>query len=755
MSRAFIQKRLPFKPTDIGGCQLWLDGADSTSASMILSGSTVSTWKDKSSNAYNFTQSSYSTSLPPLSNLANQRGVYFGSLQALYNTTYTFPTTYTIFSVANQLTRNSYQYILHSPYNADHIIFFGSLSGNFATFAGPAPSWNDVNANSPTSVIATTSNTASLLCCTNDGTTLIPYFNAVSLNTKVGTNATATGMTIGDTDTADARQPWLGTIGEIIIYTSILSDTNRRQVESYLAQKWGLQTSLPQGHPGTRGIVYPASPLNVMFRVPYQTGFIPTSISSCQLWLDASDITTITLSGSSVTQWKDKSVTMASAIQNNSLGYPTYVSGSTPYVLFSPNQALRIASWNYSSSWTVILAMNSVTLAARWFISPYNNLGLVYMGMSEPGNKIFSGLLAGSGDVTGNHLESTMAQNTSTTGVFNYYRDAQIQSTNTTNAGIASVNGIALGIGANQSGDYDIGGTYQIYELLIFSSFLGDSDRFNVEGYLAWKWGMQANLPAGHPYKNAAPNVSNQFGISRPQNLPVPPITIYAGPRPPTYVTSGLLFYLDAGNATSYPGSGSTWTDLAGSGLTTTLYNSPTYSSANGGYLAFAPGSSQYGQTSASLATLSSWSLEVLHYYTATNTGSLPCIITEVWSSTPINFTLGSGSGSTSSLQVGYFNNGWFTTTGSYSLPSVGWYHIVGTYDGANLKLYVNNVLTQTSASTTASVSSALGIRFMRRWDNPEYWGGYLAIIRIYNRALSATEVTTNYAASKARFGLS
>jgi len=492
-----------------------------------------------------------------------------------------------------------------------------------------------------------------------------------------------------------------------------------------------------------------------MFRVPYQTGFIPTSISSCQLWLDASDITTITLSGSSVTQWKDKSVTMASAIQNNSLGYPTYVSGSTPYVLFSPNQALRIASWNYSSSWTVILAMNSVTLAARWFISPYNNLGLVYMGMSEPGNKIFSGLLAGSGDVTGNHLESTMAQNTSTTGVFNYYRDAQIQSTNTTNAGIASVNGIALGIGANQSGDYDIGGTYQIYELLIFSSFLGDSDRFNVEGYLAWKWGMQANLPAGHPYKNAAPNVSNQFGISRPQNLPVPPITIYAGPRPPTYVTSGLLFYLDAGNATSYPGSGSTWTDLAGSGLTTTLYNSPTYSSANGGYLAFAPGSSQYGQTSASLATLSSWSLEVWHYYTATNTGSLPCIITEVWSSTPINFTLGSGSGSTSSLQVGYFNNGWFTTTGSYSLPSVGWYHIVGTYDGANLKLYVNNVLTQTSASTTASVSSALGIRFMRRWDNPEYWGGYLAIIRIYNRALSATEVTTNYAASKARFGLS
>ena len=754
MSRAFIQKRLPFKPTDIGGCQLWLDASDSTTIS--LTGSTVTQINDKSGNSNN-TSSSTGTVTYAAGGLNSRPAFSFNATGGFRGPTSITGTTLTAFTVATLNSGVNYNGRLFGLANATQNDYaYATTCEPFFCLNG-GPNISGYRNNTYMSYKTNTFNTAFIGTSQFTGSS-----NITSVNGTPGTAVTdangsfsITKYGFGCEGLSDAGVNWYGYCSEMILYNSLLSTAQRQQVESYLAQKWGLQTSLPQGHPGTRGIVYPASPLNVMFRVPYQTGFIPTSISSCQLWLDASDITTITLSGSSVTQWKDKSVTMASAIQNNSLGYPTYVSGSTPYVLFSPNQALRIASWNYSSSWTVILAMNSVTLAARWFISPYNNLGLVYMGMSEPGNKIFSGLLAGSGDVTGNHLESTMAQNTSTTGVFNYYRDAQIQSTNTTNAGIASVNGIALGIGANQSGDYDIGGTYQIYELLIFSSFLGDSDRFNVEGYLAWNWGMQANLPAGHPYKNAAPNVSNQFGISRPQNLPVPPITIYAGPRPPTYVTSGLLFYLDAGNATSYPGSGSTWTDLAGSGLTTTLYNSPTYSSANGGYLAFAPGSSQYGQTSASLATLSSWSLEVWHYYTATNTGSLPCIITEVWSSTPINFTLGSGSGSTSSLQVGYFNNGWFTTTGSYSLPSVGWYHIVGTYDGANLKLYVNNVLTQTSASTTASVSSALGIRFMRRWDNPEYWGGYLAIIRIYNRALSATEVTTNYAASKARFGLS
>ena len=47
MSRAFIQKRLPFKPTDIGGCQLWLDAADATT---ITGRSPVTSWRDKSTN---------------------------------------------------------------------------------------------------------------------------------------------------------------------------------------------------------------------------------------------------------------------------------------------------------------------------------------------------------------------------------------------------------------------------------------------------------------------------------------------------------------------------------------------------------------------------------------------------------------------------------------------------------------------------------------------------------------------------------
>jgi hypothetical protein len=44
-------------------------------------------------------------------------------------------------------------------------------------------------------------------------------------------------------------------------------------------------------------------------------------------------------------------------------------------------------------------------------------------------------------------------------------------------------------------------------EICIFSGILSASNRQLTEGYLAWKWGLQANLPSGHPYKNGAPSV--------------------------------------------------------------------------------------------------------------------------------------------------------------------------------------------------------------------------------------------------------
>lgn len=67
------------------------------------------------------------------------------------------------------------------------------------------------------------------------------------------------------------------------------------------------------------------------------------------------------------------------------------------------------------------------------------------------------------------------------------------------------VNGTGVGtrsIGVNKAGDA-LNGT--LGELVIFNAALSQTDREKMEGYLAWKWGLVANLPGGHPYKSAPP----------------------------------------------------------------------------------------------------------------------------------------------------------------------------------------------------------------------------------------------------------
>jgi len=53
---------------------------------------------------------------------------------------------------------------------------------------------------------------------------------------------TSTGITIGDSGTA----PYV--LGEILVFDGLLTDSQRQQVEGYLAWKWGLQSSLPSTH---------------------------------------------------------------------------------------------------------------------------------------------------------------------------------------------------------------------------------------------------------------------------------------------------------------------------------------------------------------------------------------------------------------------------------------------------------------------------------------------------------------------------
>jgi hypothetical protein len=220
-----------------------------------------------------------------------------------------------------------------------------------------------------------------------------------------------------------------------------------------------------------------------------------------------------------------------------------------------------------------------------------------------------------------------------------------------------------------------------------------------------------------------------------------------------TIVTVGTPF--TSGSTYTFTSSVS-WIDSI-SNLTFILNNGVTYDSGDGGSLVFVPSSGQYAQSPTSLSDLSTWTVEVWHYYTGSNTGASPCIITELYpgSTGKINYFMGALDSSTTNLETGYFNGGFQITPGGYNLTAGNWYQIIGTYDGKQVKLYVNNILVgQTTASGSQPISSQGGINLMRRWDNPEYWGGKLAIVKVYQNAMNASRVNASWNANKARFGL-
>ena len=221
----------------------------------------------------------------------------------------------------------------------------------------------------------------------------------------------------------------------------------------------------------------------------------------------------------------------------------------------------------------------------------------------------------------------------------------------------------------------------------------------------------------------------------------------------PSVVRDGLMIYLDAANKASYPGTGNTWYDLKRN-RNFTLQNSPPFvPDAAGGSIGFTAANSHWAVSSTSLPTLTRFTAEVWHYYTGVNSASAPAIISETYPGTNgrININLGSQSGA-SELRISYFNGAW-NNSASYSLTAGNWYHIVGTYDGANLRLYINGVNEVTTANTGTPAANSSGIRLMARWDSNQYWGGNLSTVKIYDRALSQAEVLQNYHATKKRYG--
>jgi hypothetical protein len=266
-----------------------------------------------------------------------------------------------------------------------------------------------------------------------------------------------------------------------------------------------------------------------------QSAFNPLSIPNCVLWLDAADTTTYVGSTTSLTGWKDKSdqgnnptlltstLSGPSVVTNPNNNLPgltfpiTSVNSTNPgYTYGNPFTvtANLLAGTNYSMIGVVQYApLNGaygMWAAGQWKSYYGSFLALAYGGIATS--------LSGAGafslipiPVTGTPLSPHIysASISSSTTSVNATTIAGVDGANAVYTSTAGPNTAAtvsqFGIGA----DIEYGTAYYpltgyLHELIVFNRALTSSQLQAIEGYLAWKWGLQGSLSPTNPYSTAA-----------------------------------------------------------------------------------------------------------------------------------------------------------------------------------------------------------------------------------------------------------
>ena len=222
--------------------------------------------------------------------------------------------------------------------------------------------------------------------------------------------------------------------------------------------------------------------------------------------------------------------------------------------------------------------------------------------------------------------------------------------------------------------------------------------------------------------------------------------------RGPNIVTDGLVFAVDAGSERSYSGSGTTTTNII-NGANGTLTNGVAYVSNNGGafdfdgtddYIAFPDDTNLNNQT----LTMESWvKLDTTLYQQA--------------------FIFEKGNVNTQYSNFQENNGNFYFRTMTLSIQDLAlnltnhvsagdWFHIVCTYGSGVKYIYINGVAITTQTGLTGTIPTSTAGLFLGAYGpgSSYFIDGKIAVSRVYNKALTATEVLQNFNAQKSRFGL-
>lgn len=316
---------------------------------------------------------------------------------------------------------------------------------------------------------------------------------------------------------------------------------------------------------------------------PGTTRWSPTSGDPLfpNLWYDASDATSVTLSGSTVSTWANKgslgstyNLTPLSAQANRQPAYTATQNG------------LRIMTFDGADDQMVTTQLNNVThifVASAW--SAAGAASLNYKGFLSSNNYDWHGdanLALVSNSYAASWVKNQPTESTSQLDGSNF---VNITNNKWTTFSVYSINlqsgytggfsgsGTANGDGRQFQGDYG--------EILVYQNTRLTTDQINfITGYLAWKWGSQSLLPVSHPYKNAASGVgdpnyplSGKGGASGsytswfiPKSIVTSNITVNPGVGGAGAASSTAFGSAGAGTTISWTGPGGTYTLTANGG---------------------------------------------------------------------------------------------------------------------------------------------------------------------------------------------
>lgn len=584
-----------FDPRMIPGLGLWLDAADSNTIT-VTSGN-VSTWMDKSSNGYTFSNGA----------LTGRRGpTRVSTLNGLDVLTFTATSATDTAGqyLSNTVVATGYPLYTQTVFTVHNPAFFATNYGDASVYTATYLTAADLRVPQCISAVAGSRILATGLPTTDASTTDVSTnYNLLVLNLDAnrglvcrnglqqnravrpaGTEQVLprrdVSLTVGAQIDTGIRNFFVGTVAEILQYNRSLAPEDQRRVEGYLAWKWGLQNNLP-----TTRTFSSNAPLSRPFR--------PIDIPDCIVWFDAADTRTLTLSGTQVTSWQNKGLlstvtatnTTASPLVNApgtvSSGY-TFNTSSLNTVQFPATTYLAVSNIVTTTPARTLFFVFTVTSYGDGYSSLFKsstfsgNRQITFNAWNRDGDTINMYPSAYSAtEYLGGGAMGAFSGTLPYTGVpfvVGLRHTANSVSNGYVLTNAISINGQSIAPPVNQklSFGYYVGSdtfllgtgpgynnTQRIGEVVQYDRALSDSEMRNVEGYLCQKWSVSF-ADVSHAFVKVPPTVPASF---LPSLIP------------------GCIGWFDAADLSTITATGSSvtsWRDKSGLGNTMTFTSSPT-----------------------------------------------------------------------------------------------------------------------------------------------------------------------------------